>query len=169
MQESMEVAERASSDIETWLNSLNKTQNVTNVEDEPEYQDIDVDLLWETQKNEYQVEIKGDRQHETGNYFFETISNKGKNTPGCFMYSEADLLLYYFVDIKKLYILPLKETRKWFIENIDQFQERETTTPCGDDDYYITVGRLVPIDTVLKSISGIKKYNLKKIISDNNE
>ena len=160
MEDNMEVAKRGSSDIEEWLNNLDQTQNVINVEGDPDYQNIDVDLIWETEIDTYQIEIKADRQHGTGNFFFETISNKSKNTPGCFMYSEADLFFYYFVEIKKLYILPLTETRNWFKDNIDNFYESETTTPCGNGKYYITVGRLVPIDNVLNNIDGINVYDL---------
>ena len=160
MEDNMEVAKRGSSDIEKWLNNLNQTQKVINVEDDPKYQNIDVDLIWETEIDTYQIEIKADRQHETGNFFFETISNKSKGTPGCFMYSEADLFFYYFVEIKRLYILPLIETRNWFEENINNFYESETTTPCGNGNYYITVGRLVPIEDVLNNIDDINIYDL---------
>ena len=161
MEDNQKVAKKASQDIENWLNSLEQTIEVLNVEADPDYQRIDVDLLWQTETANYQVEIKGDRKHATGNFFFETISNNQRQTPGCFMYSEADLFFYYFVEIKMLYIIPLTETREWFIENMDDFRERETSTPVGNG-HYITVGRLVPIERVLAEVDGIYQYNLKK-------
>jgi hypothetical protein len=107
MSESTDVARRAAQEIEEWLRGLSQTLDVRNVEDDPTYQQVDVDLLWTTQKASYRVEIKGDRLHKTGNFFFETVSNAQKGTPGCFLYTEADLLFYYFVEPGHLYILPM--------------------------------------------------------------
>ena len=82
------------------------------------------------------------------------------------MYTEADLLFYYFVQPKRLYILPMCKTRNWFIKRINQFQESETTTPIGGGDYYTTVGRLVPITKILDEISCIYIYNSKNFLSN---
>jgi len=71
-----QVAQKASAEIEAWLRSLPQTQIVQNVEDNQAYQQTDVDLLWTTSKASYQVEIKSDRWHKTGNFFFETHSRK---------------------------------------------------------------------------------------------
>jgi hypothetical protein len=115
MSDSLPVARRAAGDIESYLRGRSETRSVLNVEEDPQYQQIDVDLVWETHKQTYLVEIKGDRiGHKSGNFFFETFSNKERGTPGCFLYSEADLLFYYFVETGRLYILPLPETRRWF-------------------------------------------------------
>ncbi|AZO96075.1 hypothetical protein [Halocella sp. SP3-1] len=160
MSEGMAVAKQASNDIEEWLCKLNNTVSVENVEKIPEYQERDIDLIWKTEKGKYLVEIKGDRWHQTGNFFFETYSNKDKGTPGCFIYSEANLFFYYFVKPKTLYILPMEKTRQWFGKRIEQFKKCETTTPVGKGRFYTTVGRLVPIKRILKGISEIKIYSL---------
>ena len=155
MQDGLGVAGRAASDIETWLKTRPETTNVTNVEADPAYQKKDIDLIWETQKQTWNVEIKGDRLgDQTGNFFFETESNKAKGTLGCFLYSEADLFFYYFVRTGKLYILPLPETRAWFLEHQDEFRERETKTPVGRE-FYTTVGRLVPVARVIAEVAGV--------------
>jgi hypothetical protein len=159
MANGMQVAQQAATDIEAWLHSLPQTRYVQNVENVPDYQKIDVDLLWTTDKKQYKVEIKGDRWHTTGNFFFETHSNKEKNTPGCFIYTQADLLFYYFVIPQQLYIIPMPTTRDWFLANIQRFKERATTTPVGSS-YYTTVGRLVPIAIVLDEIPDIIKKQL---------
>jgi len=159
MDSGMQVAKQATADIESWLRSLPQTQKIENVENNLIYQEIDVDLLWTTDKARYQVEIKGDRWHQTGNFFFETQSNKEKGTIGCFLYTKADLLFYYFILPRHLYILPMPETRHWFQLNIQRFREREVKTPVGQD-FYTTVGRLVPIETVLREVPEVRSRKL---------
>ncbi|MEW5985621.1 MAG: hypothetical protein AB1791_03210, partial [Chloroflexota bacterium] len=80
-----------------------QTVVVHNVEEEPAYQEFDVDLLWTVldkggRLRVIPLEIKGDRYHQTGNFFLETVSNEGRGTAGCFLYTRAEWLLYYFVE-----------------------------------------------------------------------
>ena len=168
MSEATRVAQQATHHIEAWLGNLPQTRDLKNVEADRSYQQVDVDLLWTTRKDTYKIEIKGDRWHKTGNFFFETHSNKEKNTPGCFLYTQADLLFYYFIEPAILYILPMPQTRDWFLKNRQRFKERSTTTPVGQD-HYTTVGRLVPIATVITEVSGIKKYHLKEWRKNGNQ
>ena len=160
MNEGLQVAKQASAEIEAWLWGKLDTVNVRNVENNPAFQRIDVDLIWTTQTNEALVEIKGDRWHKSGNFFFETHSNREKRTPGCFMYTEADWLFYYFTTPRTQYMLPMPKTRDWFTANINRFQERSTTTPVQGGGYYTTVGRLVPIQTVLQQVPSVVKGQL---------
>ncbi len=159
MDDSMRAARQAVQEIEAWLRGLSQTLSVQNVEDDPDFQRVDVDLLWTTRKRPYKVEIKGDRWHRSGNFFFETRSNEEKGTPGCFLYTEADLLFYYFLTPRHLYILPMPKTRQWFEANAQRFAERRTTTPAGGG-HYTTVGRLAPIRIVLREVAGVKKAQL---------
>ncbi|MBO0347999.1 hypothetical protein J0895_02535 [Phormidium pseudopriestleyi FRX01] len=160
MQQSTQVADRATADITQWLQNLPRTISIQNVEDDPDYRKMDVDLLVTTDRGESKLEIKGDRYHKTGNFFFETHSNQEKNTPGCFLYTAADWLCYYFVEIRVLYLLPMPATRDWFINQMERFRERSTTTPIRGGGYYTTVGRLVPIKVVLKEVPDVKRYEL---------
>ncbi|MBX2997152.1 MAG: hypothetical protein KF893_01485 [Caldilineaceae bacterium] len=162
MKDATDVAKVATADIERWLRGLRQTRSVANVEDDPAYQRIDVDLIWVTQTRTYQVEIKGDRWQGTGNFFFETQSNAEQQTPGCFLYTEADLLFYYFVHAQELYILPMPQTRDWFLVHMDEFKERATTTLVGNS-RYTTVGRLTPIQRVLREVDGVRRYNLSSL------
>ena len=158
--DAVEVSRLAARDIENWLKGIAETRQIINVEDDPQYQIQDIDLIWQTQNREYKIEIKGDRWHKTGNFFFETHSNRERNTPGCFIYTHADYIFYYFVVPKILYCLPVPETRDWFLSNLNRFKERSTTTPTRTGSY-TTVGRLVPIATLLKEVKGVKKVILK--------
>ncbi|MBD2505150.1 hypothetical protein H6G83_31870 [Anabaena azotica FACHB-119] len=159
MHNAQEVAKLAATDIEAWLRSQKETVSVTNVEDDPDYQCRDIDLIWTSHQGEVLIEIKGDRWNKTRNFFFETYSNLEKGTPGCFLYTEADWLFYYFVNTRQLYRLPMPKTREWFKITMRRFRERSTTTPVGTS-YYTTVGRLVPITTVMMEVPGIKMEQL---------
>lgn len=159
MDDGLQVAQIAASDIEAWLKENPETLEVKNVEANPEFQQIDVDLIWTTKTGEFKIEIKGDRWHKSRNFFFETASNKEKNTPGCFLYTQADYLFYYFIEPRILYVLPMLATRQWFNVCQNRFRERETRTRVGDS-YYTTVGRLVPIAVVRLEVSGVKQHQL---------
>jgi len=148
MEAASEVAKLAARHIEKYLCLKPDTAWVSNVEEYPYYRTLDIDLLWYRRKKDstqkISIEIKGDRYFRTGNYFFETLSNKQKNTPGCFLYSQANYLFYYFIG-RELHIMPLQAARDWFQARMDEFPEKETATPIGrNGEYYNTVGRLVP-------------------------
>ncbi|MFW6028920.1 MAG: hypothetical protein ACOCRO_01560 [Halanaerobiales bacterium] len=160
MKDAVNIADQAANDIEKWLKKQNYTIEVYNVEENGYYRNIDVDLIWASTSGTFKIEIKGDRWDKTGNFFFETYSNKEKGTPGCFIYTEANYVFYYFVKTKVLYVLPMPKIRKWFLRNINRFKERATTTPLGNGEQYTTVGRLVPISDVLKDNPDVKKMDL---------
>jgi hypothetical protein len=94
MNEGVKVAQRAAADIEAWLRSRPDTVGVRNVENDPSFQKMDVDLIVTDSTGTYWVGIKGDCWHTTGNFFFETHSNRERVTLGCFMYGGLDFLLF---------------------------------------------------------------------------
>ncbi len=165
MEGASKVADEAAAAIETLLWRQSKTHNVRNVESNRTYRTKDIDILWEVKLGDghtktVSIEVKGDRWYKTGNYFFETTSNEGKNTPGCFMYTEADFVYYYFVEEKELHILPMPLTREWFLLHQSEFREKRTSTPIGNGNSYVTVGRLVPRERVMKEVEGVKVIHL---------
>lgn len=156
-----QVADKAAADIEALLRRQPATLEVVNVERDPAYRAKDIDLLWKVEMEDgstktVSIEVKGDRWHKTGNYFFETCSNEGKGTPGCFIYTEADYVYYYFVDERELHVLPMPATRDWFSNHMAGFKEKKTSTPVGNGSSYVTVGRLVPRHMVAANVSGVK-------------
>lgn len=158
MEETSEIADKGTEHITQYLKSFSEIIEVINVENNKDYQEKDIDLLVvkkeDLKEKVVRIEIKVDRYHTTGNFFFETVSNTLKETNGCFMYSEADLLFYYFINIQKLYILPMKETRDWFIENVDRFKEKRCTSSVGNGGSYASIGRAVPRKVVLDEVEG---------------
>jgi hypothetical protein len=164
----LDVARQAAGDVTHFLHTFfvpplwPRTVAVHNVEDAAAYQAYDVDLLWTLlgrngRLRTIPVEVKGDRYHRTGNFFLETVSNEVKGTAGCFLYTKAAWLFYYFVGNGRLYCLPVDRVRPWFWHHMDRFAERRTSTPVGDKQY-VTVGRLVPITTLLDEVPGIYQF-----------
>jgi hypothetical protein len=134
---------------------------VHDVQEDPRFQQRGVDLLWERAGGEVLgVEVKGDRQAgRRGNYFLELISNVEKDTPGCFLYSTADLLAYVFLDRRELHLLPLPAVRAWFLDRRSEFPFRRTETRVGAS-RYTTVGAPVPAKRVLREVSGTRSIAL---------
>jgi len=168
MQDNRDPQDQAARDVTAYLSGLPATINVENVEDDPRFRRKDIDLLWRRQVDGRNVvttvEVKGDRQFHTGNYFLETISNEGLDTPGCFLYTEAEFVFYYFVEPRELHIIPVKEGRAWFKRNLERFREARTSTPAGTGDY-VTVGRLVPRDVMRAEVKGIDVVQLRRASS----
>jgi len=165
MQAATAVAIQAAQDIEAYLRKLPQTTDVINVENDLAYRTKDIDLLWFLKRANgsfaaVTIEIKGDRYYHTGNYFLETVSNESKKSPGCFLYTEADFVFYYFVKEKELHILPMPGTREWFWLHLNQFREKRTSTPVSSSASYVTVGRLVPRELVLKEVPGVRIIKL---------
>tara|TARA_Y100000310_G_scaffold342145_1_gene443984 strand:+ start:74 stop:604 length:531 start_codon:yes stop_codon:yes gene_type:complete len=144
----------------SYLNSISKTINVKNVEDDKNYQKNDIDLVWNYKKDNKElmisVEVKTDK-YTTGNFWLETLSNKKLKTQGCFVKSKARYLFYYFTGWDSMYIIPLKRAKEWFIKNMGRFRESETSTKDESGTYsHTTVGRIVPINIMMNEVEGIK-------------
>lgn len=169
MMEQVKIADKATEDICTFLSVIPTVVGIINVEDSEYYREKDIDLVVVSNKGDVTkpilVEIKGDTYHHTGNYFFETFSNAEKGTEGCFLYTEADFLFYYYVEVQELHILPMKATRKWFIENVNLFTTKETKTQVGNHDY-TTVGELVPRYKLLEEVEGVQIHKLKDFLKE---
>jgi len=122
------------------------TSLLHDVQDDPRFRHRGVDLLWDRPgEPPLGVEVKGDRQGgRRGNYFFELISNAERDTPGCFLYSEADLMAYVFLDRQEVHLMELKAVRAWFLPLAKQFPLKTTKTKTGAV-LYTTVGAIVPV------------------------
>lgn len=165
MKETLKVSEEASISVQAYLRSFDETIDVISVEDDKRFQAKDVDLLWvyikDGKTHMKKIEVKGDRYSNTGNFFIETKSNVQKDSPGCFMYTEADYIYYYFMDSRELNVMPMERSRKWFIENMDRFKEVPLRTKVGDVGHYTSLGRIVP-KHVMRREAGVRHRVLPK-------
>jgi hypothetical protein len=158
MQSVRGAADRAVSVARAYLRGQEDHAEIHDVQADPRFQARGIDLLWATRSGALlAVEVKGDRQAaRRGTYFFELVSNLEKNTPGCFLYSTADLLLFVFLQRLEVHTLPMTETRRWFLANAGRYPLRHTGTRLGAEGY-TSVGALVPVRDVLKAVPGARR------------
>ncbi len=158
MQSVRGAADRAVSVARAFLVAQDARADIYDVQEDPRFQARGIDLLWATSGGPLLgVEVKGDRQAaRRGTYFFELVSNLEKNTPGCFLYSTADLLLYVFLQRLEVHELPLAATRTWFLANAGDYPLRHTGTRLGAEGY-TTVGALVPVRDVLRGVAAARR------------
>lgn len=133
---------------------------VHDVQLDPRFQHRGVDLLWDRSDGRVQgVEVKGDRNGRRGRYFFELISNFEKDTPGCFLYTAADLYLYAFLDTREVHALPMPTTREWFLPRAKAFPLKHVQTRTGALTY-TTVGAVVPVSEVQREVLEATRYRV---------
>lgn len=122
------------------------------------------DVIINTRKEEVcAIELKAERIH-TGNLFLETWSNKNLNNreshaerggnPGWFWKIRSDVLLYYFIDVDKLYSLDVFTLKRWGFGHgpkgkeshgrLFDFPEKVTRVDQEND----TWGRCVPVQVL---------------------
>jgi hypothetical protein len=148
----MGAAERAVQHVRAHLLSAEPDSRVHDVQDDPRFQHRGVDLLWELPGGEVRgIEVKGDRQPRRRNYFFELVSNLERDTPGCFLYSSADVLAYVFLTQHELHLLPLPAVREWFLPRAKAYALKQAFTRTGAV-RYTTVGAVVPVREVLAAV-----------------
>lgn len=155
MKDASKTGDKGTDIVIDWLSKCRETLLIENVENVAYYQKQDIDLIWTYTSsegmNKRSIEIKTDTYFHTGNYFFETISNMTRNTVGCFLYSEADYMFYYFLN-NELHIMNLPEVRKWFIENQHRFEKKTTATRIGGVVAYYSLGHIVPRAVLIAEI-----------------
>jgi hypothetical protein len=156
----MGAADRAVSIARAYLTQEDPDGRIHDVSLDPRFQHRGVDLLWERSSGEVLgVEVKGDRRPKPVTYFLELVSNVEKDTPGCFLYSTADVLVYVFLSCRELHRVPLTAAREWFLPNAKTFPLKSTTTRTGAIKY-TTVGAIVPTAVLQTSVPGAKRLHL---------
>lgn len=151
------AADRAVSLAHVYLRALDPLCRIHDVQSDPRFMHRGVDLLWEREGEQVVgVEVKGDRHGRRGNYFFELVSNLEKDTPGCFLYSVADVLLYVFLEKREVHELPLRAVREWFLARAKNYSLKSTQTRTGTA-MYTTVGAVVPVKDVHAAGLGVRK------------
>ena len=152
------AASRAVAVAKSFLRSEDPEGRVHDVQEDPRFQARGIDLVWERSGGRLLgVEVKGDRQAgRRGTYFFELVSNLEKDTPGCFLYTRAELLLYVFLQTLEVHHLPVPATRAWFLARAGGYPLRHARTRVGPE-AYTTVGAVVPVHDVLRAVAGARR------------
>ena len=169
-------AKLASKRVEEFLRSCVRVVDIQNVEDVRDYQVRDIDLLCTIEagrdRKTVSIEIKGDtKAHQTGNFFFETVSNESLGTQGCFLKSQAHLLFYYLLETDRLYIFPMKRTQDWFVKLQQQMntgsegrshRKKTHTVDAAGKYQHTTVGRCVNIEYTKRCLEA-ENINFREI------
>ena len=142
-------------------NRFYRTVAILDVSENRELQPKGIDLLWCVESPVgtcvIPIEVKADRNSWSGNFFFETVSNCAKNTPGAFLSTTCDLYVYVFPERQEIFCIPLDDARKWFLENQSDFQEK-TVSSRRENRSWMTRGRLIPIQQLLRHIPNIRCF-----------
>ncbi|GHG69511.1 hypothetical protein GCM10012319_13700 [Comamonas sp. KCTC 72670] len=156
------AADRAVQHARAWMLETEPGSRVHDVQLDPRFQHRGVDLLWELPSGEVRgIEVKGDRNATRRRYFFELVSNLEKDTPGCFLYSGADLLVYVFLSQGELHVVPLKAARDWFLPRAKEYPLKHAFTQTGAI-RYTTVGAVVSVRDVAEGVPGVLRVPLKR-------
>lgn len=128
--------------------------NFTDVTDDPEYQEQDIDFIVESRKTKGEfvaVEVKNDQRiADTRNIFFETMSNVDYSTEGCFKKSKSKLMAIVSESEKKIYFVGTETLRRFVDKNSDYL--RFISRVPGSN----SCGYLVPIERIKSDVIEIK-------------
>jgi hypothetical protein len=153
-QESVSASAEGTQIVIDWLNQLPNLISVWDVQENPFFQERDIDFIVTRKPGITQaIEIKVDSYyHRSPNIFWEEMSNVELDNPGCLMHSQATHIYYYFHPGDMLYIFNLPETRQWYSDNKHRFQEKQLKNKCGrnKESTFTTLGRIIPRDVFIK-------------------
>ena len=153
--ESIRIGNYGEKIIKSYLENNPRVINVTDVSNDKKYQDADIDFIVELEGWGYiPVELKTDR-YDTGNIFYETMSNIEYKVPGCMIKSKAKCLFYYFIKTKELYIIDFKTYKEWVGKNSKRFVEKQIKNiNKRNDGITHSSGLLIPKKTLEKEMTG---------------
>ena len=119
--ESINIGNYGEQIIKYYFENNPNIADVIDVSQDKRYQDKDIDFLVKLKSGEnISIELKTDT-YDTGNIFYESISNEEHNVLGCMIKSRAKCLFYYFIKTKELYIIDFKSYKEWVNKNSKRF------------------------------------------------
>lgn len=105
---------------------------------------IDRWFLHRETATESAIDYKADfRAFRTKNAFIETTSVDQRGTPGWAVASQADVILYYVVGSRTIYVLAMEDIRQWLPLWAALFPKKEVK-----NNGYSTWGLLVPLSEI---------------------
>ena len=117
--------------VEYFKNKYGDRIEVVDVRDDVEYQKKDIDFIFILDGREITIDVKTDR-YKTGNYYFETVSNTTTGSLGCFYASQADYWVYYFIELGKKAVIPMKKAQEWFRKH-EKYYTNNVNQPATRD------------------------------------
>jgi hypothetical protein len=118
----------------------------TDVSEDARYQEQDIDFIVESRKVDGKtvtVEVKNDQRiAETGNIFFETMSNVDYSTEGCFKKTKAELMAIVSESERLIYFVGTEILRKYINENSKNLRFISRVPGSNSCGYLIPVERI---------------------------
>lgn len=140
------------------LESLPETISVIDVSKVPLYQNMDIDMLWvrayENKEIVSRVEVKGDSYPER-NFYLEAWSNIERGTPGCIVKTQADFIMYLFVQTQNYYLLDASDLRTFMFAHPDYHcvaKHKRVVNKLNNGASYTSVGIATEINQTLKAV-----------------
>lgn len=148
---SEKVGNRGEEAMLTYLKGMAGVDRVVDVRTDPHYRTIDVDFLAIMDGKVCKVEVKTDT-YKSGNFFYETLSAMETNSLGCFEKTEADVLLYYFINQDRVYRFNMRAFRNWFHTMRPDFDAKGYRKTLKNQRYhagtYTSEGYAFPVATI---------------------
>ena len=149
----LENGKKGESDVFENLSKLYPDYYIKYVGDDKEYQEIDIDFLMQKDEEEIKIEVKTDYTLYN-NMFAELMSSEELGTIGCWLKTESDYIIYYFVTKKIMYILPTKQAQDIAIHgNWKTGRAFDKLVKNGKKVVKTSVGALIPVDKMLKLVN----------------
>jgi hypothetical protein len=125
--------------------------NVADLQAERFWQRLDVDLSVE---DFGLVEVKGDT-YTTGNVFLEVEANAEAGRKGWALYTQADYVLYIYLNTGKALLLPTAALQEWIPRRATDFPRKVSYTHKNASGFaYHSVGHTVPLDVLVRELEG---------------
>lgn len=159
---SINVGNRGEEIIKSYLENNPNIAEVIDVSKDKRYQDEDIDFIVRLKSGELiPIELKTDTCDNTGNIFYETMSNIEYNVPGCMIKSKAKCLFYYFINTKVLYIIAFKRYKEWVEENCKKFTEKKIKNiNRKNNGIAYSAGLLIPRSMLEEEMAGSFKMKI---------
>lgn len=140
--------------INTLKNMFKDEWNIEYVGDDKKFQDMDIDILMHKKNSDevINIEIKTDYT-KYKNIFAEFLSCREKNTPGCWVKTKSDYILYYFKASGIIYVIPTNQGKK--LMNEEKWKEGTAFDIVHTGEKVVrktSVGKLIPIKKLLEYI-----------------
>ena len=147
-QQAKSIEQVAKDEILPWLNL--RCESVEDTDGNLFLQKIVGDFIVVQEGRKRGVELKAEAKW-TGNLFLETWSNLPELTPGWMLTSRAHWLLYFFLDVKALYVIGMRPLQEWAFgigEKEGRIYSFREVTQCKYQQINLSRGRLVPLRAI---------------------
>ena len=136
----------------------------------PEYQKQDIDFIWTFDGTPINVEVKGDSYPERNIVIETKILHPDRTEKGWFYITEAEMLIYCYINEDIIYMLRMDRMKKWLTtETLEKYPEREV---IKNNNGFMSVVRLVPLKDIPSGCIRTKlpyDYEGVELMSDNEQ